>query len=322
MVFENTKLGLLLEKYHIKPQMFFLILGLLLTGLVIFLFSSNPSVLGNMILIVLVLTISPYFIFNYLEYRKIREMENMIPSFLRDIADSVRAGSTLPQAIKTASDVEYGRLTPEVRKLANQLSWGITFPRAVELFVKRTKKSKLITKSMRIMLEAYNAGGNIADAMEAVAESAIVLKESEKDRNTMMNEHVVMMYAIFFIFIGIVMALTGILLPILDVGGESSAQAVQGVGLQGGDPCEICTGLQCGICDTITGVSKGFGLGEGVEGYYKGLFFLMIIVQGIFSGLVTGQIGQGDLASGAKHSMIMAVSGFSLFLIVTQLGII
>ena len=42
---------------------------------------------------------------------------------------------------------------------------------------------------------------------------------------------------------------------------------------------------------------------------------LMAIIEGIFTGLVAGQIGEGSVTAGVKHSIIMTAAGFSILLI-------
>jgi flagellar protein FlaJ len=47
---------------------------------------------------------------------------------------------------------------------------------------------------------------------------------------------------------------------------------------------------------------------------YTRLFFHAAIIEGFFSGLVAGQIGEGDLRLGLKHSLIMITTAYILFL--------
>ena len=52
------------------------------------------------------------------------------------------------------------------------------------------------------------------------------------------------------------------------------------------------------------------------------LFLSMIMVQGFFSGLIAGQIGSDSMAVGIKHSMIMLLSGFVIFMVVVKTGLV
>jgi hypothetical protein len=91
------------------------------------------------------------------------------------------------------------------------------------------------------------------------------------------------------------------------------------------DPCEICAGLShvyCIACLTFNTVAKIFFLGTGIEGYYRGLFFSMLLVQGIFSGLVCGQIAENSASAGLKHSLILTLIGLGIFMILVRLGVV
>ena len=65
-----------------------------------------------------------------------------------------------------------------------------------------------------------------------------------------------------------------------------------------------------------------FALGVGPICYYNALFISMIIIQGIFTGLVAGQIGEGSAVAGLKHSVIMTCSGFAILMLLLQSGVI
>ena len=46
------------------------------------------------------------------KYKKIKEIEDRLPDFLRDVAEAGRFGMTLAEAIKVASRGRYGRPDP------------------------------------------------------------------------------------------------------------------------------------------------------------------------------------------------------------------
>jgi len=59
-----------------------------------------------------------------------------------------------------------------------------------------------------------------------------------------------------------------------------------------------------------------------VSCYYISLFFFMSVIQAFFSGLVAGQISEGSLISGIKHSLILVMITLGSFYILTYLGLI
>jgi flagellar protein FlaJ len=49
------------------------------------------------------------------------------------------------------------------------------------------------------------------------------------------------------------------------------------------------------------------------------MFLYMILIQGMFSGLVAGQAGSESVSEGFKHGLIMMSIGFPVFLIVLRI---
>lgn len=67
----------------------------------------------------------PYGFYQSSRRKKIQDIEKRLPEFLRDVAEAGRFGMTLAQAVKVASRGRYGKLTPEIRRMAAQIDWGV-----------------------------------------------------------------------------------------------------------------------------------------------------------------------------------------------------
>lgn len=276
---------------------------------------GEMGIVGVSVLLAFVISVTPYAFYNYFRFKKVKAMENQLPMFLRDLAESNKSGMTLPQAISSASKVDYGKLTPEIKKMYHQLTWGIRFDKVLDMFAKRLKDSDLISKSIKIIIEAHKSGGDIASTMETVATDATTIKESEKERKSRTSQQVVIMYLIYFMFLGIIIALLKILIPLMG-GAEGGGFGVLGGGLS--NPCGKTEVM--GVCGFFSTMGEVFGFGA--NSYYKSLFFSMILVQGVFSGLVVGQIGDNSMVAGFKHSLILSVSGFTIFILLVVSGLV
>jgi len=310
------KKGSQLKKIYIPP-----IIGALMILIGIPLFWSNPAILGNIILLSVVVGIMPYVIIKYLEYERIKSIEEQLPAFMLDLAETQKAGMTLPGALRSVSKTDYGKLTAEIKKMNNQLSWGIPVQEVLDRFAWRMRKSKTINRVVRIIVEAYDSGGDIGRTLQSTAEDIVTINETEKEKVAVMSQHVIVMYAIYFIFVGIIVGLSKTLVPMLQLNIETAA--VGGI-LSFSDPCTICgtsANLFCLPCKVYGILCQMFGLGDGSVCYYRSLFMLMAIVQGIFTGLVAGQIGQGSMTAGVKHSLIMTGLGFSIIMILLHMGV-
>ncbi|MBI1972000.1 MAG: type II secretion system F family protein [Candidatus Aenigmarchaeota archaeon] len=282
--------------------------------------APDIGVIGNLVFLSVLVIIGPYLIKKYLDHAWIKSLEEQFPSFLRDLSESQRSGMNLIQALSAAAESNYGKLTPEIRRIVNHYTWGVPFERIVEIFISRTKNSELMTRSMRIIKEAYASGGNITSTLESVSRDVAVIKDAEKERKAALGQHVMIMYAIFFMFLIIVLALTKILIPMF----KQQSFSLSGSGSFGfSDPCRLCLGsgdLNCAPCSVYGVVCSMFGVGAGVGCYYTALFFSMLMLQGIFGGLVAGQISENSVTSGLKHSMIMSGMGFAVFSILIRIG--
>ncbi|MCS7106188.1 MAG: type II secretion system F family protein [Candidatus Aenigmarchaeota archaeon] len=311
------------KRFEITPNIKILLASLVVSAffLAVGIISNDRAVLGNSIILSAFAIAGPLFFFRYMRVREIKEMEEKFPFFLRDVIEALRSGSPLHTSVLIASKYEYGKLTPEIKKMASQISWGMSFDKVLDQFAERVKASKRLTVVSKIIKEAYLSGGDIISILETVAENMTILDEYEKERKSLLSQYVVLMYIINFLFIGIVVGINRLMVPIFKV--EAVGQ-LEMIGLQ--NPCGFCSQLSCVFCDILGGISSIFNLGnirslENMGSYYTSLFFLMAIVESIFCGLVAGEISEGSAIAGFKHSIIMVIITFGSFFILVNFGI-
>ncbi|MBI4014608.1 MAG: type II secretion system F family protein [Candidatus Aenigmarchaeota archaeon] len=293
-------------------------------------FSGNFPVSANLIFLGMMMLIVPYAVYNFMEFRKIKLYEKEFPSLLRDLAESQRAGLTILQSIRIVSKSNYGSLTPHVEKMATQLSWNVPLESVLEGFTKGVGRSSVITRSVMIIRQASSSGTNVTQIMDALANNIEMLRDVENEKASLLNQQVMMLYAIFFIFVGISLALVKFLIPLVQTeisGGSLSVGGLSPTGLMGANPCQLCVGVSgpscigCNIFHT-TSAAFQFGAPEDPSSYYKSLFFLMVVIQSIFSGLIAGQISTDSVSGGVKHSIIMFTVGVLVYLLTVRLGLV
>jgi len=294
-------------------------------------FKGNPVILGNMIILGAGLMFVPAAILNFLEYRAIKAMENVFPTFLQDVAEWVKSGLTLPQAIEKAKQGDYGRLNKEIERLYIQISWGIPVQEALKTFAERTKSS-IIKKACEIIVESYLAGGEIDETLDSLARDLTVLKTVEEERKHTMLQHVITMYVVYFIFVVMIVVLCKVMTPVSElkkytnVGGESTIlQGTALTGLEIKTPLDYCAENPEFRCIAVWGfqaVGDVLGLGRDETSVYKGMFLVMLLIQGIFSGLMCGEIQENSARAGIRHALIMTLGGLTLFMITVRAGVI
>jgi len=291
--------------------------------------SGDVGVLGVMVIIGVFVNLAPQIMMLYQKYRQLKEMEEKFPNFLRDLTEQIRSGMPFHKAVIASSRTDYGTLSVEVKKMAHQLSWGVTLDKVLDRFAERVKASKRLYAAAKIIRESFASGGEVVATLESVAESSTNLEEAEKEKKSLLNQYVVLMYAISIIFVIIISAINKFLIPIFQTSDNTAAAgAVQSV-VSLENPCNICVGFECNICDFYNAVAyvvvRDPTTGAAIDPtnitvYYTSLFFMMAIIQSILSGLVAGQISEGSAKAGIKHSMILAGITIGAFLIMIKFG--
>jgi len=217
-----------------------------------------------------------------------------LPFFISLILENNKSRKKDEMFLEFARD--FGPLKPYVEKLANQIALGIPVQSAFNTFA-RDINSPTVYKAVTIMGESEKAGGQIEDILESVVKSVSQIEVLKKERRATMYNLVVQGYIIFLIFIAIMLVMQFKVLPIAaQLGGEG-----------GGSGIPISLG--------------GFGSGEIATPEELAMPFLyLLIVQGLFAGLVIGKISEGKIKQGLKHSFILVVlallisTGAKLFL--------
>jgi pilus assembly protein TadC len=261
-------------------------LGILLL-IIDFLYFFGKDSIGNgrffyaLIIISLSITWLQFWLDFFKENKIQKEIEEKFTEFVRAIVSSVKSGITIPNAIIQVSNKDYGALSPSIKKLANQIQWGIPIQEALLNFSKSTH-NKEIKRSISIVIEAEQSGGDIVNVLSSVTNSMINIKKMKADRKASTFPQIIQGYIVFFIFIAIMLVLQLGLFPHLGK----------------------LTGTQ-----TTTIQKVGFSFfGTGNEANLDVIFFSLVMIQGFFAGLAIGKFSEGTLRQGLLHSLILITS--------------
>lgn len=294
-------------------------------GLIFSLIFNNFNILLNFILVAIFTSFVPFFVYKYLHFLELKDCEKKLPNFLNDLKEAKKSGISFPDAIRACRG-NYGKLNKYVNKLKKDISWGISIDHAIEYMRKNLSDSRLLSRSFTILHETYRSGGNIEEILETLTSSLLRIMESENYKKSLMQQHVFLMYGIFLLYIGLIIALGNFLLPLVtEISGPEVGILELGI-MEAISPCDpsICIDkfcvVLCGYYNTIGGMF-GFGEPNSTDLYYKSLFFTMIIIQGFFTGLIAGQISARSWLDGIKHGLIMIVLGFAIIILTNTIGL-
>jgi flagellar protein FlaJ len=239
--------------------------------------------------------LGPYGFYRAREHNRIRRLEERFPDFLRDIASGHKGGLTLHQAAAIAAKGEYGDLTPEVRKMADQLSWNVSFGEALQRFADRVQ-TPLIQRAVSLILQADRSGGSTTDVLLTAAKDAREIKNLENERRATMSLYTIVVYITFFVFLGVAAVLYAQFAPQI----VSSSQAVQRLSDAGGGGAGA-------------GGVQGLNSGALRLDQYQLFYFMSAIVQAVGDGIVAGMLGTGKGVLGLRHSFIMVATAYIVF---------
>ena len=214
-------------------------------------------------------------------------VEDKLPDFLRDLAEYWKGGLSMTVAIQTLAKGEYGNLNDEVNKMASQISWRISFGEVLDMFTERVT-SPIVTRAVRMVDEANRAGGRISDILLAASFDAREIKALETERRQEVGSYVTVIYASFFVYLGIILVLASTFIPaIVDSAAATGSTGSMSIG--------------------------NLTIREMNEVWISTIFLYSLIVQGIGNGLAAGFMSNGRLYSAFNRASVLLLVGWFVF---------
>jgi len=241
------------------------------------------TIIDDFLVLAVLVAIVPVAILDFREQRRVKNLENALPNFFRDLAGMNDSGMTLPNAVHIVAGAEYSTLTPHIRKLDQDMSWGAGFVEAMYRFGKDLG-TPLADRSVDLIAKASKAGGDISEVLRAAAKDTFEVVNLAQERSNNMLIYVIIVLVSFAVFLFVIAILVSTFLTTMATAGASASSA----GARG----------FMGMVDLFL---------------YKRLFTHAALLQGFFSGLVAGQMGEGRLIAGLKYSAIMVIIAWVTF---------
>jgi flagellar protein FlaJ len=243
----------------------------------------TSTIIDDFIILAVLVAIVPVAILDFKEQLRIKNLENALPNFFRDLAGMNDSGMTLPNAVHIVAGAEYSTLTPHIRKLDTDMSWGAGFVEAMYHFGKDLG-TPLADRSVDLIAKASKAGGDISEVLRAAAKDTFEVVNLAQERSNNMLIYVIIVLVSFAVFLFVIAILVSTFLTTMATAGASASSAG----------------------------ARGF-MGQIDLFQYKRLFTHAGLLQGCFSGLVAGQMGEGRLIAGLKYSAVMLLIAWVTF---------
>lgn len=244
----------------------------------------TSTIVDDFAVLAVLISILPLAILDFKEERRVRNLEEALPNFFRDLAGMNDSGMTLPNAVHLVANSEYGTLTPHIRKLDNEMSWGVGFVESLNHFGK-SLGTKLADRSIDLIAKASKAGGDVSEVLRAAARDTFEVVNLAQERRNNMLIYMVIVLVSFAVFLFVIAILVSTFLTTMSTAGAAASQS---------------------------GASSGF-IGKIDVPAYKRLFAHGAMLQGFFSGLMAGVMGEGRVLAGLKYSAIMLIIAWVAF---------
>ncbi|MFH1752401.1 MAG: type II secretion system F family protein [archaeon] len=106
----------------------------------------------------------------YFKYQsRIADIEDNLPDALKQMADTLKAGGTYEYALREVSASDFGALTTEVNYALRRLEEGENFENSLKSLSENID-SRLIRRTVTIIVDSIKSGAGLADVLEEVAE--------------------------------------------------------------------------------------------------------------------------------------------------------
>ncbi|KAF1077225.1 type II secretion system F family protein [Methanogenium sp. MK-MG] len=250
-------------------------------------FELYLNVVDDHLIIALLIVLVPYAVLFELWRRKVRGIEKSIPEFLSRLSGINRVGLTPARAIAVLEKTNLGLISYEIHRIKRDLDWGGLFSDALVRFEHRVQTAA-IARNVTLITKASEMTGDIAEILSIAANDARMSETLKRERLADMITYIIVIYLAFGVFVFVVVVLDWNFLSVLrDMGAGESLKDL---------PSSMLAITEAG---TLIIISR--------------LLFHACLINAIFSGLIAGQMGEGSLPAGVKHTVIMLVISLIIF---------
>ena len=240
----------------------------------------NSPTLDYMVVVSLTIAVTPAAIASIIHNKWKNKIEASTPEFMRDLATASKTGMPLQTALEHASRRQYGPLTPELKMLVANMSWGMNFNEAMLQFSKRIDLP-VIRKATVLILEAGKHGGNLSVIFESTAQYVENVNSWTAKRRMQTMPYVAIFYFSVVIYLFIIIILSNMMFTPLSQLSSNGMPLLK----------SVLTSLEA-----------------------RRIFLHTALLESLFGGLIAGKINEDSFMGGLKHATVLAIaSGLAFY---------
>ena len=228
-----------------------------------------------------IMGIVPLTLYQLKEVQRKDSVDKHMPVFLLALLSSVQSGANLMKAIEQTANRNLGALTPPLKNLRANLSWGMPIDEAFDNFSART--GTRISKRVTLLLQmALKIGGDVSENLEMIQKHVSDMQNLEKNRKSQLAPYTYTIYISYIVFLAVAVLLV-----------TSFFSEIEKVQLS-----LVDSEVEGGLFGSLATMNIGA---------MEDALFNMSIIEAIFGGLAAGKIGAGSYVAGVKHVVLMII---------------
>lgn len=232
------------------------------------------------------IAVTPVAILHEIKSFKEKKLQTQVPDFLKKLASTNQTGMTLNDSIYLMAKTDTSALAPEIKKIRNDIEWGLPINDAFIRFANRLRTS-LVSRSVTLITKANEASGDVGEVLLVAARDANKERKMAKERFVSMLIYIVIILMAFAVFLVVIYVISASFLTEMAKAGEQMAASGSDAGFLGAFDIDV----------------------------YNRMFFHAAVLQGFCSGLIAGVMGEGSVMAGLKYSVAMTTIAYVVFVV-------
>ena len=222
------------------------------------------------------------------------DIEDVLPDYLQLTASNIKAGMTIDRALWYAVRPRFGVLAKEIETVAKETMRGEDLKTALRKFSDKYD-SVLLKRSISLLIEGIEAGGEIGDLLNKIAINVQENKLMRKEMSANVTTYIIFITFSTVVAAPVLFALAGILIKVISSLGSTLGDV--------------------GFAAATSGFAIGFS-GSGINYNDFRIFAIVsLIITSFFSAIIISTIKSGNAKSGFRFIPIFIVVTVTLFLI-------
>ena len=303
------KAGVPLEPLDISKKLFkaSIFVTLAISGYLVYYFSTTFGItwgkvalwigtlwIGGFVGILFILWVLLYIVIDLRIFKRRLEIKEILPDFLQLTSANIKAGMTVDRALWYAVRPNFGVLAKEIESVAKETMGGEDLTSALRKFAEKYD-SQVLQRSVSLIIEGIESGGEIGDLLIKVAENIEDQKIMKKEMAANVTTYVIFITFSSIIAAPFLFALSGALIQVM----QSIAASLAATGASG--------------ATSTIGISFG---GTGIEPSDFRIFAIVsLCISATMSAMVISMIKKGSVKEGANNIPVFLVVSLTLYFI-------